>query len=159
MDIIPTEKIDACEQVTAMNSIMSDEFQRFETFKKWPKSHIISPSSLAQAGLYYLNRDDYVQCAFCLVTMNNWVIGDNAIEEHHRHSQNCSFIMQLSNRYKCIKCIHADVQVVFFPCLHIISCEKCASKTTHCTICGESIKSHLRVRFQRGNVRSFEQCG
>ena len=105
MDVIPTEKIDASE-VTAMNSMMSDEFQRFQTFKNWPKSHIISPSSLAQAGLYYLNRDDYVQCVFCLVTMNNWVLGDNAIEEHDRHSPNCSFIIQISNRYKCIKCIH-----------------------------------------------------
>ena len=158
MDIIPTEKLTTSD-CTPLNYGMCDEFQRFETFKKWPKSHIVTPSSLAQAGLYYLNRDDYVQCAFCLATMHNWVIGDNAIEEHRRHSPHCSFIKRLSIRYNCIKCIHADVQVVFFPCLHIICCEKCATKTTHCTICGLCIKSYLKIRFDYHKERELEQCG
>ena len=147
-----------CEEVTAMNSVMKDEFQRFETFKKWPKSHIVTPSSLAQAGLYYLNRDDYVQCAFCLGTMHNWRKGDNAIEEHRRHHPHCSFIKQISIRYKCITCIHADVQVVFFPCLHIICCDSCAAKIKQCIVCQQGIKSYLKIRFDYGKERRVEQC-
>lgn len=149
MDIGPTT---AChvihdDKLTAMNSTMSDEMRRLETFKHWPKPHIVTPAALAEAGLYYLNRDDYVQCAFCMGSIYNWVKGDNAMEEHRRLYPHCSFIKRAANRYKCINCLHADVEVVFIPCLHITCCQKCAEKMTNCFMCREGIKSSLKVRF------------
>ncbi len=173
MDVIPTEKMftDAClvidnkidsNKLIPLNKAMGDEMSRLETFKHWPKPHIVSSMELARAGLYYLNRDDHVQCAFCLGSIYNWVHGDNAMEEHRRLNPNCRFIKRVGNRYRCIKCHHAEVEVVFIPCLHITCCSRCAEKMTNCLMCREGIKSNLKLRFcydKKIIPESLEQCG
>ena len=170
MDVIPTEKMvsAACavidntsNHLNPLNPTMGDEMDRLGTFKHWPKSHIVSPLTLARAGLYYINRADYVQCAYCLGSIFNWMLGDNAMEEHRRLYPNCRFIKSVGNRYKCIKCLHADVEVVFIPCLHITCCSRCAEKMTNCQMCREGIKSNLKVRFCHDKEivpGSVEQC-
>ena len=167
MDVIPTEKLlsTACatindkemDSLIPLNSTMGDEIRRLETFKRWPKSHIVKPQSLAQAGFYYTNRDDYVQCAYCLGSIYNWMLGDNAMEEHRRLFPNCGFVKRVGNRYKCIKCLHAEVDVVFIPCLHITCCSKCAVTMTNCLMCREGIKSNLKVRFCH-DKETFPSC-
>lgn len=144
-----------------LNQTMGDEMRRLETFRHWPKPHIVRPQSLAQAGFYYMNREDYVQCAFCLGSIFNWVEGDNAMEEHRRLYPNCRFIKRVGNRYKCMKCLNAEVEVVFIPCLHMNCCQLCSEKMTNCLVCNQGIKSSLKVRFchEKETVPSnVEQC-
>lgn len=144
-----------------LNKTMGDEMRRLDTFKHWPKPHIVKPHALAQAGFYYLNRDDYVQCAYCLGTIYNWIDGDNAMEEHRRLNPTCSFIKRVAPRYKCVKCCVADVEVVNIPCLHINCCQKCTEKLTNCLVCKQGIKSSLKVRFSHENetfTSRVDQC-
>jgi hypothetical protein len=148
-------------KLTPLNTTMGDEMRRLETFRHWPKPHIVSPQSLAQAGFYYVNHDDRVQCAFCLGNIYNWRQGDNAMEEHRRLRPNCSFIKRVANRYKCINCLHAEVEVAFIPCLHVNSCQKCSEIMTNCVVCNEGIKSTLKLRFcheKETFPSSVEQC-
>ena len=173
MDTVPTEKLvtAACgvihdskptsDKLIAMNTTMADEMDRLETFKHWPKPHIVSPMALARAGLYYTNRDDYVQCAYCLGNLFNWMVGDNAMEEHRRHFPDCRFIKRVGNRYKCMKCLRAEVEVVFVPCLHITCCSRCAETMKTCPVCRDGIKSSFKVRFCHNNETfpgRIEQC-
>lgn len=46
---------------------MCDEILRLNTFQNWPISYIVTPESLAKAGLYYIQQDDNVSnIALCL---------------------------------------------------------------------------------------------
>ena len=38
-----------------------------------------------------------VRCFSCNVVVQDWERSDNVIDEHHRHSPNCSFLVQLLN--------------------------------------------------------------
>ena len=163
MDIGPTT---ACATISGnellpLNAAMGDEIRRLETFKHWPKPHIVTAQSLAQAGFYYTNRNDIVECAFCLGKIYNWKVGDNAVEEHRRLFPNCSFIKRVANRYKCIICLENEIEVAFIPCLHMVCCEKCSENLTNCLICGEGVKSALKLRFCHDIERfpsKVEQC-
>ena len=150
MDIVPIEKL------TALNPAMCEQSTRLQTFQNWPKSGVVTPLALSHAGFYYLNRDDWVECAFCLVRLHNWKQGDQPSIEHQRHSPHCSLIKD--QRFKCIKCECVDVQVVYFPCLHMICCEKCAIDEKRCIICHMYVISSLTVRF-RNKAVVMEQCG
>ena len=154
MDVIPTEKLSS-NQFVALNAFMKDFHQRFNTFKHWPKTHIVTPHAMARAGLYYQNREDYVQCAFCLGSMHNWKQGDNAVEEHRGLPPHCSFFLQMETRYKCL---HTNVESVFFPCLHIICCENCAETVNFCLVCGQEVISKLKVCFHNMNHEVADQC-
>ncbi len=157
--IIPDKVSD--NKLIPLNTSMGDEITRLGTFRHWPKPQIVSASALAEAGLYYMNRDDYVQCAYCLGCMHNWMYGDNAMEEHRRLYPNCRFVKRVGNRYKCSKCLHAEVETVFIPCLHITCCQKCAETMTNCLVCKQGIKSSLKVRFCHDKEKlssSLEQC-
>uniref|UniRef100_A0A1B6CU38 RING-type domain-containing protein n=1 Tax=Clastoptera arizonana TaxID=38151 RepID=A0A1B6CU38_9HEMI len=70
------------------------EVERLKTFERWPVS-FLSPSTMAAAGFYYLNRDDVVRCAFCGVEVGCWVEGDNPKEDHRRWSPSCNFVRNL----------------------------------------------------------------
>lgn len=70
------------------------ELERLKTFERWPVS-FLSPSIMAAAGFYYLNRDDVVKCAFCGVEVGCWVEGDNPKQDHQRWSPSCSFVRNL----------------------------------------------------------------
>lgn len=150
------------KKLQPLNATMREEIRRLETFRHWPKPHIVSPKALAEAGLYYLNRDDYVQCAFCLGIIHNWIDGDNAMEEHRRLYPNCCFVKRIAYRYKCVKCLQSDVDIVFIPCLHINTCHKCSDKMSNCIVCNQGIKSTLKVRFshEKETILSstLEQC-
>lgn len=62
---------------------------RLLTFKQWPG--IQTPSSLAMAGFYYLNRDDAVRCFYCRIEISNWKPSDTALSEHLRWSKQCAY--------------------------------------------------------------------
>ena len=72
---------------------LKDEAVRLSTFHDWPEraKHIVEPSDLARAGMFYTGQADRVECAFCGGYLRNWVQGDDPAVEHRRHFPDCSF--------------------------------------------------------------------
>ncbi|KAK6473762.1 E3 ubiquitin-protein ligase XIAP-like [Huso huso] len=72
---------------------MCREEARLDTFQSWPPSAPVRPRELAQAGFYYTNSRDRVECFCCGGVLGNWEPGDEAWKEHERHFSNCFFIL------------------------------------------------------------------
>ncbi|XP_052005209.1 E3 ubiquitin-protein ligase XIAP-like isoform X2 [Xyrauchen texanus] len=72
---------------------MRSEEARLRTFSNWPANSPVQPCDLAEAGLYYLERDDIVQCFCCGGMLSGWERGDDAWGEHAKYYRNCSFIL------------------------------------------------------------------
>lgn len=72
---------------------MKSEENRLQTFSFWPLSAPVRPKDLAQAGLYYLQQNDRVQCFCCGGILANWDVGDSAWGEHSKHFPSCFFIL------------------------------------------------------------------
>jgi hypothetical protein len=71
---------------------------RIASFKNWPSSAPVNAEDLAEAGFYYTGQEDVVCCFHCGVKVKQWVPGDIAIDEHIRHSPDCSYARQVAQR-------------------------------------------------------------
>jgi len=67
-----------------------DQATRLQSFKYW--GGVLPKEELAEAGFYFVARRDVVRCFSCRVVLQDWERTDNVIEEHQRHSPNCSFL-------------------------------------------------------------------
>lgn len=76
-----------------MNPHMKSEEARLRSFSVWPLNSPMRPRDLAQAGFYYLEEGDKVQCFCCGGKLSGWEPEDVAWEEHARHFPNCFFIL------------------------------------------------------------------
>ena len=47
-------------------------------------------------------RRDVVRCFSCNVVVQDWERSDNVIDEHHKHSPNCSFLKIIKSRGKML---------------------------------------------------------
>ncbi|XP_061901469.1 E3 ubiquitin-protein ligase XIAP-like [Entelurus aequoreus] len=72
---------------------MRREEARRQTFSTWPSSAPVIPRDLAEAGLYYLNQGDRVQCFCCGGMLGGWETGDTPWGEHTKHFPYCFFIL------------------------------------------------------------------
>ncbi|XP_050693069.1 baculoviral IAP repeat-containing protein 2-like [Eriocheir sinensis] len=67
---------------------------RRQTFTNWPVP-FMDPGQLAQAGFFYLQKHDHVQCAFCRGVVGYWDPADHPFEEHRKHFSSCRFVSGL----------------------------------------------------------------
>ncbi|XP_069749019.1 E3 ubiquitin-protein ligase XIAP-like [Narcine bancroftii] len=95
-DPVRSGRIEDMSHLQPKNPAMCSEAARFKTFTNWPSYGIVTARELAKAGLYYLNKDDQVQCFCCGGIMKNWEPGDRAMSEHKRHFSKCAFVSGLS---------------------------------------------------------------
>ncbi|XP_048449288.1 inhibitor of apoptosis protein-like [Rhincodon typus] len=89
---------------------LSSELYRISTFAHFPSNALVSERSLARAGFYYTGVSDRVQCFSCGITVDNWQMGDNAVERHRRCNPSCSFIQNLPSVVE-----HFSVRSTFSP--------------------------------------------
>jgi hypothetical protein len=73
---------------------LKKEIVRRKTFGNWPQG-VVSPGFLAKAGFFYFNKDDEVQCAFCLGIVKSWGAHDDPFVIHFSKFPRCRFIMGL----------------------------------------------------------------
>lgn len=74
---------------------------RLRTFfltNEW-KLQFITPEEMAEAGLYYLGKQDRVRCMFCSKEFDYWQRGDEPLVEHRRKSPQCPFFSQNSGKF------------------------------------------------------------
>jgi len=65
------------------------------------KLQFITPEAMAEAGLYYLGKQDRVRCMFCSKEFDYWQRGDDPLVEHKRKSPQCPFFSQSSGYDVC----------------------------------------------------------
>lgn len=76
------------------NGNMANKIARLHTFLTWPQEVRIEPLELAEAGFYYLGKDDGVKCYRCEIALRNWEDEDKAWTEHTKWSPNCPLVIE-----------------------------------------------------------------
>ncbi|XP_071819173.1 baculoviral IAP repeat-containing protein 2-like [Apostichopus japonicus] len=68
------------------------EFNRLQTFQKWPLSSEVNPYELAAGGLFCC-REGVVKCFACFVEIKNqWRTGERPSDKHRLLSPSCPFV-------------------------------------------------------------------
>ena len=68
----------------------TDQATRLQSFKYW--GGVLPKEELAEAGFYMIARQDVVRCFSCHVVLQDWEKSNNVIDDHRRHSPNCTFL-------------------------------------------------------------------
>ncbi|XP_055959450.1 baculoviral IAP repeat-containing protein 2 isoform X2 [Patella vulgata] len=69
---------------------------RVATFANWPRrSPIPSKEQIAEAGFYYLGREDAVQCFFCAGVLKSWKDDDIPWKEHAKWFPKCPYLLRI----------------------------------------------------------------
>ncbi|KAH0625172.1 hypothetical protein JD844_033352 [Phrynosoma platyrhinos] len=76
---------------TVSNLSMQTYVARVSTFKNWPMTVPVQPKQLADAGFYYVGRNDDVKCFCCDGGLRCWESGDDPWEEHAKWFPRCTF--------------------------------------------------------------------
>ena len=74
----------------------SDQAVRLQSFKHW--GGVLPAQELAEGGFYMIAHRDVVRCFSCNVVVQDWERRDNVIDEHRRHSPDCSFVKTLVSK-------------------------------------------------------------
>jgi len=45
----------------------------------------------------------------------------------------------------CKICLEANIEVMFLPCGHLVSCHGCASLVSRCSLCGASVTDVVKI--------------
>lgn len=138
----------------------ADVRKRLSTFK----DQNLESSRLALCGFYYSQSSDAVKCFSCNFILEN---RDDPFTEHGKYSPECKrfFVVKphfkrseilkepMCNegrlqRFTCKICMDQDIQVLFQPCGHSTTCNKCALQLSKCPICRAHIDNVIKVYFQ-----------
>ncbi|KAK9402475.1 inhibitor of apoptosis protein-like [Crotalus adamanteus] len=72
---------------------MQNYIGRFRTFKNWPVTVPVHPQQLADAGFYYVGRNDDVKCFCCDGGLRCWETGDDPWVEHAKWFPSCEYLI------------------------------------------------------------------
>lgn len=72
---------------------------RITSFTGWNIS-FLNPKRMAEAGFFFLQRDDTVKCPFCGIEVCNWEKGDDPLTDHIKWSPSCRYVRQLVSNVK-----------------------------------------------------------
>lgn len=77
---------------------MDQEKNRTNSFQDWPYSHLVTPETLVEAGLYYVGPDDTVRCFSCKTKIHKWEQGNKPLHEHLKVAPRCVYATQLAKQ-------------------------------------------------------------
>lgn len=66
---------------------------RLQSFDSWPLSSEVSTTKLAEAGFFYTNFGDIVECPYCHIEGHQWNPEDDPRFDHASWSPTCPFII------------------------------------------------------------------
>ena len=128
--------------------------KRLETYERWPQQMAQRPPAMCDAGLYYTTSGDRCICFWCGLGLKDWGTPDIPVEEHEKHKPRClhlllrSFKQHDPENIVCMTCRHCndrDVEMVYLPCRHMVSCEKCVKNSATCIYCDKIIMAYVHV--------------
>lgn len=138
---------------------------RLKTFGSWNKQ--LSAELLASAGFYYTGISDIVRCFRCNVEGQDWVEGDNPLEDHKTWSPNCEFIanhtpesidnlleyLSIGLRSYIAKSVQNTEELFEFKKLNIITNKKPRyNKYTHLEVRLQTFKTWPENLTQKGKI-------
>uniref|UniRef100_A0A3B3ZPF6 RING-type domain-containing protein n=1 Tax=Periophthalmus magnuspinnatus TaxID=409849 RepID=A0A3B3ZPF6_9GOBI len=157
------------------NPAMAQSEERLLTFVNWPSRIPVRPDQLANAGFYYVGRNDDVKCFCCDGGLRCWESGDDPWVEHAKWFPRCEYLLQekgqdfvhqiqarfprlgsldlpmeeqlrrLQEERTCKVCMDKEVNIVFIPCGHLVVCKECAPSLRKCPICRGLVKGTVRT--------------
>ncbi|XP_055959186.1 baculoviral IAP repeat-containing protein 3 [Patella vulgata] len=72
---------------------------RVATFANWPRrSPLPSKEQIAEAGFYYLDREDAVKCFFCGGVLKSWRDEDIPWKEHAKWFPKCAYLLRIKGQ-------------------------------------------------------------
>ncbi|OCT96132.1 baculoviral IAP repeat containing 2 L homeolog isoform X1 [Xenopus laevis] len=77
------------------NVSMQASSARLKTFVSWPPRIPVSPTQLAEAGFYYVGRNDDVKCFCCDGGLRCWESGDDPWVEHAKWFPRCEYLLNV----------------------------------------------------------------
>jgi hypothetical protein len=126
---------------------------RLKTFTNWPKEEVVSAASLAEAGFFYLGKQDAVTCFHCGESLGNWCKDDIPTDEHRKWFPDCPLNEAKTpaaadttpELLMCKVCLTNVATIAVLPCGHFAACSTCTTLFTKCPICRHSILGTVRV--------------
>ncbi|KAG8452983.1 hypothetical protein GDO86_004695 [Hymenochirus boettgeri] len=79
------------------NISMQTSTARLKTFVNWPSRIPVTPSKLAEAGFYYVGRNDDVKCFCCDGGLRCWESGDDPWVEHAKWFPRCEYLLHIKS--------------------------------------------------------------
>ena len=76
----------------------SNKVDREASFRHWSPAMSIKPKDLAEAGFFYLGRDDSVECYHCGVALRKWNPEERPWEEHAKWRPDCAFLQLMKGQ-------------------------------------------------------------
>ncbi|XP_016366604.1 E3 ubiquitin-protein ligase XIAP-like, partial [Sinocyclocheilus rhinocerous] len=130
---------------------------RLESFRG--RQHPIDPERLARAGFYSSGEQDHVLCFRCGGGLKGWRPDEDPWEQHARHYPgNVTFVSyifstedpmtkleKLQREKLCKVCMDSDINIVFIPCGHLVTCQKCSEPLNKCPICCAAIMQKIKI--------------
>ncbi|XP_034970914.1 baculoviral IAP repeat-containing protein 2 isoform X3 [Zootoca vivipara] len=83
---------------TVSNMSMQTYVMRLSTFKSWPAAVPVQPPRLADAGFYYVGRNDDVKCFCCDGGLRCWESGDDPWVEHAKWFPRCEYLRHMKGQ-------------------------------------------------------------
>uniref|UniRef100_A0A8C3R9U4 BIR protein n=2 Tax=Cyanoderma ruficeps TaxID=181631 RepID=A0A8C3R9U4_9PASS len=80
------------------NVSMQTHEARVKTFINWPTRIPVQPEQLADAGFYYVGRNDDVKCFCCDGGLRCWESGDDPWIEHAKWFPRCEYLLRIKGR-------------------------------------------------------------
>ncbi|XP_062983183.1 putative inhibitor of apoptosis isoform X2 [Elgaria multicarinata webbii] len=88
---------DQC-RFTVSNLSMQTHVARVGSFKNWPSIVPVQPQQLADAGFYYVGRNDDVKCFCCDGGLRCWESGDDPWVEHAKWFPRCEYLIRIKGQ-------------------------------------------------------------
>lgn len=141
---------------------------RLASYKNSPEQLKVKSQQFSDSGFFYTGVGDQTICFCCGGGLKDWEDQDDPWTVHAKWFHKCKFLLlakgkdfvNAAGKYdcnivvpknrtlpttECKICLSDEVQVVFYPCKHLIACASCALCCTRCSVCRESIESFSRV--------------
>ncbi|MEE6472887.1 hypothetical protein FKM82_009766 [Ascaphus truei] len=91
-------KTEVSSRLNVSNVSMQTFSSRFKTFVNWPPRIPVLPKQLADAGFYYVGRNDDVKCFCCDGGLRCWESGDDPWVEHAKWFPRCEYLLRIKGQ-------------------------------------------------------------
>lgn len=69
----------------------------------------------------------------------------NGLSSHEEEKDPMTKLEQLQREKLCKVCMDQDISIVFIPCAHLVTCEKCSESLNKCPICCATIAQKIKT--------------
>ena len=88
-----SKSFDLVQETPPFHPLYRQKLIRLKSFENWPKKQFTQKAiDLCEAGFFYTNISDCVQCFHCGISIKNWKKDDRPLEQHVHYNPNCAFL-------------------------------------------------------------------